>query len=321
MSKPYTASGISEDLVENFNEVQELIQSLSCCICLEIVKNPYECENCESLYCYECWNMMKITGKNCVYDCKTPIIKAKKFIFNMLSKIRFRCTDCQKRNIPYQVYIAHLEICLLNNKNMNIEVANGLLSEAKAKVEKLNKELEEIKNNKSNINPSNNNSQNHFNDDNVLLDKEQIRNKFLTSALSTGQKKELYNAVFEGNLEAFKTLIEIKKFNILEEVSAKTFYWTSFHYAMHYGKLNIIFYIMDHYKNILNYVMKLESNDGRCPILCLLKSNALNTRMKKELLQKIFARYNFPISAEIVRELKNRDLDNLIEKYKLVCYN
>ena len=320
MSKPYTTSGISEDLVENFNEVEELIKSLFCCICLEIVKNPYECENCESLYCYECWNIMKITGKNCVYDCKTPIIKAKKFVSNMLSKIRFRCQDCQKRNIPYKVYLTHLEICLLNNKNMNLDVADGLLAEAKAKVDKLQKELEAVKADKSYSNSvGSNNAIN--NNDVILLNREQIRNKFLTSVLNTAQKKELYNAVFEGNLDVFRNLVEIKKYNILEEVSAKTFYWTSFHYAMHYGKLNIIFYIMDYYRQNLNYVMRLESNDGRCPILCLLKSNAINSNSKKDLLQKIFGKYNFLISVEVIRELKNRDMDYLIEKYKLVSYN
>lgn len=319
MSKPYTTSGISEDLVENFNEVEELIKSLFCCICLEIVKNPYECENCESLYCYECWNMMKITGKNCVYDCKTPIIKAKKFVSNMLSKIRFRCQDCQKRNIPYKVYLAHLEICLLNNKNMNVEDAEGLLAEAKAKVDKMSKELEALKSDKSH-----NNLHNGLHGDNnevILLNRDQIRNKFLTSVLNTVQKKELYNSVFEGNLDVFRNLIENRKYNILEEISAKTFYWTAFHYAMHYGKLNIIFYIMDYYKQNLNYIMRLESNDGRCPILCLLKSNALNSSTKKDLLQKIFAKYNFLISSEVIRELKNRDLDFLIEKYKLASYN
>ncbi len=316
MSKAYTTSGISEDLVENFSEVEELITSLSCCICLEIVKNPYECENCESLYCYECWNMMKITGKNCVYDCKTAIIKAKKFVYNMLSKIRFRCKDCQKSNIPYRVYLMHLEICLLNNKNMNIDIAYGLLAEAKGKVDKLNRELEAVKADKSNSNNGGHNDK-----EVILLSREEIRTKYLTSVLNTAQKKELYNAVSEGDLDAYRILVENKKYNILEEISAKTFYWTSFHYAMHYGKLNIIFYIMDYYKQHLNYVMRLDSNDGRCPILCLLKSNALNSATKKELLQKIFFNYNIMISAEVIRELKNRDMDYLIEKYKLVSYN
>jgi len=316
MSQSFTASGISEDLVENISEVSELIKSLYCCICLEIVKNPTECENCESLYCYECWNMMKITGKNCVYHCKTPIIKARKFVFDMLGKIRFRCQECSKGNIPYKNYLLHLEICTLNNKYMNIELANNLKDETKMRVEKLCKELEEIKKDKITVNEISGSGNNI-----ILLSKENIRNKFLTSSLNTQQKKDLYNAVFEGNLSVFQDLILNKKYNILEEISAKSFYWTSFHYAMHYGKLNIIFFIMDFYKDNLNNIMRLESNDGRCPILCMVKSNALNTNMKKENLEKIFARYRFFISNEIIRELKNRDLDYIIDKYKLTSYN
>merc|ERR1712032_1350297 len=128
-------SGISEDLVENYEECEELIRSLTCCICLEIVKNPYECENCESLYCFECWDMMKITGKNCVYDCKTPIIKAKKFIFDMLSKIRFQCEHCLKRNIPYTTYLRHMQICKLNLKYLNIKESEDLLAESQNKID------------------------------------------------------------------------------------------------------------------------------------------------------------------------------------------
>jgi len=199
---------------------------------------------------------------------------------------------------------------------MNIDIAYGLLAEAKGKVDKLNRELEAVKADKSNSNNGGHNDK-----EVILLSREEIRTKYLTSVLNTAQKKELYNAVSEGDLDAYRILVENKKYNILEEISAKTFYWTSFHYAMHYGKLNIIFYIMDYYKQHLNYVMRLDSNDGRCPILCLLKSNALNSATKKELLQKIFFNYNIMISAEVIRELKNRDMDYLIEKYKLVSYN
>lgn len=311
------ASGISENLVENFDECEELIKNLFCCICLEIVKNPSECENCESLYCFECWNMMKITGKNCVYDCKSAIIKAKKFVFDMLSKIRFRCHDCQKRNIPYKVYLTHLEICLLNNKISNIEEANNIILESSNKIEKYAKELETMKNNNINSKANSNAQQHNF----EALSKDQTRSKFLTSELSKVQKKELYDAVFAGDLSTFQNLITNKHYKIFEEISAKSYFWTSFHYAMHYGKLNIIFYIMENYSANLNYIMRLESNDGRCPILCLIKSNALNTQTKKELLEKIFMKFKFLISKEIIRELKNRDIDYLIEKYNLVSYN
>jgi hypothetical protein len=315
----YSSTGISEDLVENIKEVEELINSLNCCICLEIVKNPFECENCESLYCFECWKMMKITGKNCVYDCKNPVVRAKKFVWDMLSKIRFRCNDCKKNNIPYKAYLLHLEICLLNNKYMNVDVSKELLDEAKLKVEVLTKELETIKMDKNLY--SQNNDLIGLNNNLPLLSKEQIRNKYLTSNLSTEQKKEIYKAIFEGNLAAFKDLIINKKYNIFEEISAKSYFWTSLHYAMHYGKLDIIIFILEYYKSKLSYIMRLESNDGRCPILCLLKSNGVNSNTKKDLLETIFSAYKFLISNEIIRELKNRDMDYLIEKYKLKSYN
>ena len=303
-------SGISEDLVENYAECEELIRSLTCCICLEIVKNPYECENCESLYCFECWDMMKITGKNCVYDCKTPIIKAKKFIFDMLSKIRFQCEDCQKRNIPYKTYLRHMQICKLNTKFLNIEESENLLKESQGRIDEIKKEIEKEK--QQPIHTNNNNLS-------LLKDKEKLRKKYLTSLLNSSQKKDLYNSVSEGNLEKFMSLIKDKKYNILEEISASSYYWTSFHYAMHYGQLGISLFIIEFYNKIneLNEVMRLESNDGRCPIMCLLKSNALNTVNKKAYLEKIFGKYKFFISNEIKRELKNRDFDYMIEKFQM----
>lgn len=305
-------SGISEDLVENSDECEQLIESLRCCICLEIPKNPYECTNCESLYCFECWEMMKITGKNCVYDCKTPIIKAKKFIFDMLSKIRFFCEICQKHNIPYKTYLLHMQICRLNTKYINDNECESLLKESKSRIEDLEKEIKKGKEQPigQDINS-------------ILKDKDKLRKKYLTSYLSSLQKKELYNAISDGNLNKYQSLIEDKNFNILEEISASGYYWTSFHYAMHYGQLNISLFIMEFYnkKNEINEVMRLESNDGRCPIMCLLKSNALNSTNKKAYLEKIFGKYKFFISNEIKRELKNRDYDYMIEKFGLKSIN
>ena len=35
----FQGSGINEDQIENFSEYEEILNSLNCCICLEIVKN------------------------------------------------------------------------------------------------------------------------------------------------------------------------------------------------------------------------------------------------------------------------------------------
>lgn len=59
------------------------------------------------------------------------------------------------------------------------------------------------------------------------------------------QKLELYNAVVEGRLNDFKSLITNKKYPILEEVSVKNCFWTSLHSAMYLGKIDIVYFILD----------------------------------------------------------------------------
>ena len=103
----FQGSGISEDQIENYQEYQEILKSLNCCICLDIVKNPVECSTCESLYCDECWNLMKISGKKCVINCTTPVIKANSFVYNILDKLIIRCDYCGKGGISYSKYIKH----------------------------------------------------------------------------------------------------------------------------------------------------------------------------------------------------------------------
>src|SRR4051812_26268423 len=117
----FQGSGISEELVENFNEYQEMIKSLYCCICLDIVKAPLECENCESLYCEDCWEIMKIAGRKCVLHCTAPIKKANKFLRDMLSKLKIKCETCNKTGIQYDIYIKHIDACLLNQKISTVD--------------------------------------------------------------------------------------------------------------------------------------------------------------------------------------------------------
>jgi hypothetical protein len=65
----------------------------------------------------------------------------------------------------------------------------------------------------------------------------------------------------------------------------------------------------------LDLAMRLQSNDGRCPLLCLLRSNGLSLDKKKDLMNKIFSKYQFSISSEVKNEMRNRDMDSLLIKY------
>ena len=152
------------------------------------------------------------------------------------------------------------------------------------------------------------------------MNKDSLRNSLITFNLSVTQKMEMYNACVEGRLTEFKNLVQISKYPVLEEVSAHNYYWTPLHYAMHYGQVEIIKFIFEHLRKQgkLDAAMRLESNDGRCPILCLLRSNNLNIDKKKEILNTVLSLHNFSMSPEAKKEAKNRDMENLLKKFKQI---
>ncbi len=303
----FTGSGISEDWVENFEEFKEMIKSLACCICLDIVKTPYECTNCESLYCEDCWEVMKIAGKKCVLHCTLPVKKANKFVYDMLNKLKIKCETCGKGGIDYDIFVKHMEACLINKKLSSVEELNKIVQEKDHKIEELTAELNNLKlhGNKSKSSTE------------TGMTKEQLREEFMSFGLSVSQKMELYNASVEGKLSDFQNLINNKKYPILEEVSAHNYFWTSLHYAMHYGQTDIIFFILETLNNrgIIAPSMKLQSDDGRCPILCLLRSNFLNLEKKKAIMDKILSKFKFSVSNEVRKEMRNRDMEGILKKY------
>jgi hypothetical protein len=309
----FTGSGISEELVINFKEYQEMIKSLYCCICLDIVKSPFECENCESLYCEDCWEVMKIAGRKCVLHCTTPVKKANKFVMDMLNKLKLKCETCGKSGISYDIYIKHIDACLLNQKISTVDELTKTITEKDMRIDEL---MAEIENLKLNGTTTKGNSDSHLLSINTMS-KEQLRQQLMSFNLPVNQKMELYNSAVEGKIGEFKDLIYNKRYPILEEVSAHNYYWTSLHYAMHYGQNDIIYFILEYLKtnNLIEMAMKLQSDDGRCPLLCLLRSNSLNIDKKKDILDKIVGKYFFEISNDARKEIRNRDMENILKKY------
>jgi hypothetical protein len=71
------------------------------------------------------------------------------------------------------------------------------------------------------------------------------RMKLLTHTLSTGQKMELYNSCTKGDLNKIKNCAFNKKYSLLEECSKAGYYWSTLHYASHYGHESIILFLID----------------------------------------------------------------------------
>ena len=168
---------------------------------------------------------------------------------------------------------------------------------------------------------------NKISEDKNILKNELFKNKIaedkniLKNELTTDEKMKFYNSVIAGNLEEFKGYINgtntRKPYNIFEEVSVPGYKWTTFHYAMHYGKWEIIKYIFEYLinLNLLDKALNIKSKDNRCPILCLLKSNALSYKEKLIVFSNIVENFDIPIRREVKKELINRSMEDLINKH------
>ena len=106
-------------------------------------------------------------------------------------------------------------------------------------------------------------------------------NSLLCNKLTTIEKQNFYNSVIDNNLDLFISYLSgnryRKPYNIFEEVSFPGYKWTVFHYAMHYGKWDIIKYIIEYLSNLnlLEKALNMKTKDNRCPMLCLLRSKDL----------------------------------------------
>lgn len=146
---------------------------------------------------------------------------------------------------------------------------------------------------------------------------EDITNSLLCDKLTIEEKKQFYNSVYDNDLDLFISYLsgnrDRKPYNIFEEVSEPGYKWTVFHYAMHYGRWDIIKYIIEYLTNLnlLDKALKMKTKDNRCPLLCLLKSNSLNIQQKKDIYFKILDSFKIPINDEVLN-LANIMMMNLI---------
>ena len=155
-------------------------------------------------------------------------------------------------------------------------------------------------NNNSNI-IQNNTSENNLN--NYLLSDQELRDKYITHNLSNEYKMKIYNAIINENLELIEQIVN--QDNVFEELSSPNDYWTGFHYAFHYGKWKIIEFLSEFLKskNLFDISLKLKNKNGRCPLLCLLKSNLISIYTKKDIYKSFIEEFAPPISEEVQEEL------------------
>ena len=298
--------GIDKKFISNYDEYKLLLDEMICPICLKVLLDPIECNACQAIICENCYFILKSADKNCFNEgCKGTYIKANKFVREILNNLNIKCYGCNTDNIKYGEYLKHIQSCegYLSNPILKKLVSINRKSE---EIEKLKKEKEELVK--------------EVRKKNTISDQE-LRNRYLTNKLQTTDKMNFYQSVIDGNLDAYRRYVQGtygQVYNIFEEVSAPGYGWTTFHYAMHYAKWNIIKFIIEYLtvQNKLEIGFRLKSKDGRCPLLCLLKSNALKPEMKRDTFNKIITNFTIPVSDEVKKELNNRGLSDLIPKIR-----
>ena len=298
--------GIDKKFISNYDEYKLLLDEMICPICLKVLLDPIECNQCEAIVCENCYFILKSADKNCFNEgCKGTYIKANKFVREILSNLSIKCYGCNQDNIKYTEYLDHIKSCEGYLSNPILKKLS-LINQKSEEIVKLKKEKEEL--------------MKEARKKNMISDQE-LRNRYLTNKLQTTDKMNFYQSVIDGNLEAYKKYIYGTyghAYNIFEEVSAPGYGWTTFHYAMHYAKWNIIKFIIEYLEsqNKLEIGFRLKSKDGKCPLLCLLKSNALKADVKRDTFNKIISNFTIPVSDEVKKELNNRGLGDLISKIK-----
>jgi len=310
METPYfNFGGIDLSRIHNSKDFHTYFDGLQCCVCAKIVRDPVECEKCDTLYCKNCYESLKIL--NIKEDCNVSPKRANKFLRSILSKLLINCEFCDKTNINYDDYNKHLTECKLNRKFT-------LLDDYITKINDLDEEISKLEVEKSNSEKNKINEYQYLNS----FSEDYIREKLLKNNLLPAEKKELYQACIDENPSSLMNLIENKGYPVTEELSTKGHYWTALHYAMHFGKWEVIRYLLEYCKRTkkLGPLFRLKSDDNRCPILCLLKSNAISNISKNDIICKIVE--NFPevyFSQNAINECANKNIDaNVIKKIKFL---
>ena len=194
-----------------------------------------------------------------------------------------KCPICQEGGLSYRKFLSHKNCCTLANKYGMIQELKKLEKEKEEEIAKLKLDIEQLKNNNYElkiVNPQN-----------------ELRKELITDKLDVDSKNILYQQIVDGN------------FN---------YYWTPLHYAMHFGKMEIAFYILVLLikQGKYNMAMKLQSNDGRTPVLCLLKSSELSLSDKKEYFTRLVQRYKIFCDDITFEEIKDRDLEEIYKNYQ-----
>lgn len=147
---------------------------------------------------------------------------------------------------------------------------------------------------------------------------EKVRKKHLLNKLANNKKLEMYNCSVNGDVKTLIKYVEEDNCSMFEEISAAGYFWTSLHYAAHYGNIEIVEYVLEKINDNPDKIdlANLQSNLGLTPLFIAL-SNSLDIEKKKRILD-VFIKYD-AIDFKICN-VDDLDIFDICKKYKLLEY-
>ena len=105
--------GISFDWIVNPDNITAIEKLITCSICLEILRKPYECEVCGNLFCAFCINQWLTIASICPVRGNLKLIKARLNIRKILKLIKLKCINYPECKVvlDYWDMLNHEEKC------------------------------------------------------------------------------------------------------------------------------------------------------------------------------------------------------------------
>ena len=112
-------------------EKSELLDLVTCCICLEVAVNPYDCSKCFCLICYECKS--QLNNSKCPTCRELDSLRLNNFAKKIVHKLSCKCkhiilrsqftlgpNDCEKE-LTYGDLKSHIEKCEKRQYECNLD--------------------------------------------------------------------------------------------------------------------------------------------------------------------------------------------------------
>lgn len=141
------------------------------------------------------------------------------------------------------------------------------------------------------------------------------RKLVVTKKHSIGEKMLLYNSSTKGDLVEIQSVCT-KQFSLLEEVSKAGYYWTVFHYASHYGHVELLEWLLEQFDNHANKyeIYNLQTAEGKTPVFCAILSGDIDIEKKKVIIKMWFDTWQVDTD---IRKKSGEDLLELARKNNL----